>query len=108
MKKGRPAHTLSVLAPAAALDALQHIIYRETTTLGMRITTVTKEALERTWLTVQVEGETIRVKVGRRAGRPVNAMPEWADVARVAAATGRPAKQVLAAAMGEAARLLSG
>jgi hypothetical protein len=106
MKKGRPAHTLSVLAAPPVLEAVQDIVYRETTTLGMRITTVAKEALDREWLAVQVEGEAIRVKVGRRAGRTVNAMPEWADVARVAATTGRPAKQVLAAAMGEAARLL--
>jgi uncharacterized protein (TIGR00299 family) protein len=107
MKKGRPAHTLSVLAPVAALDAVRDLVYRETTTLGLRITTVTKEALEREWLTVQVDGEAIRVKVGRRAGRMVNAMPEWADVARAAAATGQPSKQVLAAAMGKAAKLLS-
>jgi uncharacterized protein (DUF111 family) len=107
MKKGRPAHTLAVLAPVAALDAVRDLVYRETTTLGLRITSVAKEALEREWLTVQVDGETIRVKVGRRAGRMVNAMPEWADVARAAAATGQPSKQVLAAAMGKAAKLLS-
>ena len=106
MKKGRPAHTLSALAAPTVLGDVQEVVYRETTTLGMRITTVAKEALEREWLTVQVQGEAIRVKVGRRAGRTVNAMPEWADVARAAEATGRPAKQVLAAAMGEAARLL--
>jgi uncharacterized protein (TIGR00299 family) protein len=108
MKKGRPAHTLSVLVLPVALEAVQDVVYRETTTLGTRITTVAKEALDREWLTVQVDGEAIRVKVGRRGGRTVNAMPEWADVARVAAATGRPAKQVLAAAMGEAARLVGG
>jgi pyridinium-3,5-bisthiocarboxylic acid mononucleotide nickel chelatase len=107
MKKGRPAHTLAVLAPVAALDAVRDLVYRETTTLGLRITTVAKEALEREWLTIQVDGEAIRVKVGRRAGRMVNAMPEWADVARAAAATGQPSKQVLAAAMGKAAKLLS-
>lgn len=106
MKKGRPAHTLSVLAPQPILEAVQDIVYRETTTLGMRITTVAKQALERDWLSVQVDGQEIRVKVGRRAGRPVNAMPEWADVVRVAATTGRPAKQVLAAALGKAAELL--
>jgi uncharacterized protein (TIGR00299 family) protein len=106
MKKGRPAHQLSVLVLPVALEAVQDVVYRETTTLGTRITTVAKEALDREWLTVQVDGEAIRVKVGRRGGRTVNAMPEWADVARVAAATGRPAKQVLAAAMGEAARLV--
>jgi uncharacterized protein (TIGR00299 family) protein len=106
MKKGRPAHTLSVLAPHAALDAVRDIVYRETTTLGLRITTVTKEALDREWLTVQVHGQTIRVKVGRRGGRTVNAMPEWADVVRAATASGQSPKQVLAAAMGEAARLL--
>ena len=95
MKKGRPAHTLSVLCDAALVPVLRERVFRETSTLGLRERTVGKVALERQEHTVQVDGRSIRVKVGLLDGEVVNAMPEWEDVAAAAAALGRPAKQVL-------------
>ena len=95
MKKGRPAHTLSVLCGAADADRLRARVFQETSTLGLRQTTVGKHALERTESTVDVDGQPVRVKTAWLAGRPVNVNPEWADVAAAAAALGRPAKLVL-------------
>ncbi len=48
---------------------------------------------------MQVDGHDIAVKLARLDGEVVNAQPEYEDVARVAAATGRPVKDVLAAAV---------
>lgn len=95
MKKGRPAHTLSVLCAAEDADRLRSKVFRETSTIGLRQSTVGKHALERTESTVYVDGRAIRVKTAWLEGSPVNANPEWDDVVAAAEALGRPAKQVL-------------
>ena len=95
MKKGRPAHTLSVLCTVAGADAVRDVVVRQTTTLGIRVQSVGKVALERVERTVEVDGRPVRVKLGLLDGEVVNAMPEWEDVAAAAAALGRPAKLVL-------------
>jgi uncharacterized protein (DUF111 family) len=95
MKKGRPAHTLSVLCEVKDADRLRTRVFRETSTIGLRETILGKHALERTESTAYVDGQPIRVKTAWLEGRPVNANPEWADVVAAAAALGRPAKQLL-------------
>jgi uncharacterized protein (DUF111 family) len=106
MKKGRPAHTLSVLTPADQLALVRRTMYEQTTTLGIREVTVAKHALRRDSVTVEVDGQEIRVKTGELPdGSRVNAMPEWEDVVRAARLLNRPVKSVLAAAQGWAAAL---
>jgi uncharacterized protein (TIGR00299 family) protein len=100
MKKGRPAHTLRVLAPVARADAVQRVVFEQTPAIGLRRLAVEKVALPRETVTVQVGGEPIRVKLARSGGRVVNAQPEWDDVAAAAERTGEPAKAVLARAHG--------
>jgi hypothetical protein len=98
MKKGRPGHTLCVLADVEAADRLRAIMFTETTTIGVRETPVGKRALSRAEHSVNVDGQQIRVKTATLDGVVVNAQPEYDDVAAAAASTGRPVKQVLAAA----------
>ena len=106
MKKGRPAHTLSVLTTPDQVPQLRRTVYEQTTTLGIREVTVTKHALRRASVTVEVDGQEIRVKTGELPdGSRVNAMPEWEDVVRAARLLNRPVKSVLAAAQGWAAAL---
>lgn len=107
MKKGRPAHTLSVLAGPQLVDTLAGVVMRETTAIGMRALPVGKIAAERQMHTLQVLGESIRVKTAHWRGRVVNVQPEWQDVQQCAAETGTPAKQVLAAAHAAAMSLWS-
>ena len=95
MKKGRPAHRLSVLVAAGYAPAVREVVFRETSTLGLCEHAVTKHALDRAERTVEVDGRPIRVKLGLLDDEVVNAMPEWEDVAAAAASLGRPAKQVL-------------
>ncbi|MDR6979648.1 uncharacterized protein (TIGR00299 family) protein [Streptomyces sp. 3330] len=96
MKKGRPAHTLCVLAPYGRADALRDTVFRQTSTLGVREHRVRKTALERGWCGVDVLGSRLPVKVGHRDGRIVQATPEFEDVARLAADLGLPPRVVLA------------
>ena len=103
MKKGRPAHTLSVLAWPGQVDAVRDVVLTETSAIGLRTTTVAKTALERTEDVVDVDGRPVRVKRARLGGRVVNAQPEWEDVAAAAGALGLPAKVVLARAVAAAA-----
>ncbi len=100
MKKGRPAHTLSVLSTPEAADAIRRVILTETTAIGLRVHAVAKHALPRDEVVVDVAGQQVRVKRAYLDGRVVNAQPEWEDVASAAAALGLPAKQVLARALG--------
>jgi pyridinium-3,5-bisthiocarboxylic acid mononucleotide nickel chelatase len=98
MKKGRPAHTLSVLLSAEAAAAVQRVLFTETSTIGLREVRIGKRALNRRIDAVIVGGHEIRIKVALFDGAVVNAQPEYEDVARVAERLGRPVKAVLAAA----------
>lgn len=106
MKKGRPAHTLSVLTSSAAAPAVREALWRHTSTIGVRETRLAKHALEREMVAVEVDGQPIAVKLARHRGEVVNAQPEWEDVARAAAALGRPANDVLADAIAATRALL--
>ena len=108
MKKGRPAHTLHVLCSPERTAAVQDVVFRETTTLGLRAQRVVKHVLTRAERTVDVDGRRVRVKLGLLGGEVVNAMPEWEDVAAAAAALGRPAKLVLQEALARARDLAPG
>jgi len=99
MKKGRPGIVLHALAAPEKAGALRALIFAESTTLGLREYRVTRYALAREIFTVMVEGEAIRVKVGRRGGRAIQAAPEYEDCRRVAEHTGRPLKDVYRLAM---------
>jgi pyridinium-3,5-bisthiocarboxylic acid mononucleotide nickel chelatase len=98
MKKGRPAHTLSVLVGPEHADAVRQVVFAETPSIGLREWRVTKRALAREVHTVVVDGQRVRVKTALVDGRVVNGQPEYEDVAAAAEATGRPLKAMLAAA----------
>jgi uncharacterized protein (TIGR00299 family) protein len=102
MKKGRPAHTLSVLCRDEVADAVRRIVFTETSTIGLRTSRIGKQALDRTETSVDVGGQRIRVKVAVHEGAVVNANPEYDDVAAAAAALGRPVKSLLAEAFSAA------
>jgi len=106
MKKGRPAHTLSVLVAQGAADRVRRVVYAETSTIGLRETVVGKRALDRVVCEVAVDGQRVRVKVATVGGAVVNAQPEYDDVVAAAAALGRPVKAVLTSAAAEAQRLV--
>lgn len=99
MKKGRPAHLLSALAPLAARAAIERAFFTNTTTLGVRATPVTRTALARETVEVETAFGRVTVKVGRLAGKQLNAAPEYDSARRVAEAAGVPLKEVYAAAL---------
>ncbi len=99
MKKGRPAHTLRVLAPQERAAALRELVFRETSTIGVRESSVRKTALDRSWVDVVVlDDAVVPVKVAHRDGMIVQATPEFDDVAALAGDRGLPVVAVLDAA----------
>jgi uncharacterized protein (TIGR00299 family) protein len=103
MKKGRPAHTLCVLAGPGLTARLRDQIFRDTTTLGVRESRRDKSILARTFRAVTITGGTIDVKIGHAGGVIVQVMPEFEDVAALARATGRAERAVLQEALAAAA-----
>jgi uncharacterized protein (DUF111 family) len=94
MKKSRPAVTVSVLCSTEREATLRHVLFRETGTLGVRTTRVTKHALERETVKVETSYGPVAVKVGFLEGKRVGVSPEFEDCARVAREAGVPAREV--------------
>ncbi|MFI1027001.1 nickel pincer cofactor biosynthesis protein LarC [Streptomyces sp. NPDC020951] len=108
MKKGRPAHTLSVLCTPASLPAVRESMVRETSTIGTREHPVGKTELARETRKVDVDGVPVRVKIARLRGHVVNVQPEYEDVADAAQQLGIPLKTALARSIAAAEGLASG
>jgi uncharacterized protein (TIGR00299 family) protein len=106
MKKNRPAQTLSVLCEAGLREALTHILFVETTTLGVRYSDWKRTCLDREWVEVATPYGTVRVKVGRQDGELRTAMPEYEDCRGRADECEVPVKMVQAAAAAAAWGLL--
>lgn len=99
MKKSRPGTLVTIVAPPDRRDALCGILFRETTTIGVRYQDAQRECLEREILNVATPIGGARVKVARRGGTVVNVAPEFEDVARLAGERDLPIKEVLAIVM---------
>jgi uncharacterized protein (TIGR00299 family) protein len=99
MKKGRPGVLVTVIADPSRREAIEELLFRETTTLGVRRQVWDRTVLERETATVATPYGPIRVKIGRRAGVVYNAWPEFDDCQRAAGEKGVAVKEVLAAAL---------
>jgi uncharacterized protein (TIGR00299 family) protein len=98
MKKNRPGTLVTVLARPEARAQLLSIMFRETTTIGVRYHDVTRERLDREVIAIDTPLGAIRFKVARSGGEVVNAAPEFEDCQRIAAERGIPIKDVQAIA----------
>jgi uncharacterized protein (DUF111 family) len=99
MKKGRPGTLVTALAPEDRRAAICDVLFRETTTLGVRYERTWRETLDRRWESVDVEGGRVRIKIAGRGGQTLNVAPEFDDCLRVADHSGRPVKDVQAEAL---------
>jgi pyridinium-3,5-bisthiocarboxylic acid mononucleotide nickel chelatase len=102
MKKNRPATLLSVLCRPAETDALETILFRETSTLGVRRQTVERRCLERSSETVATPYGPVRVKAARLPDGSTKRAPEYEDCKQAAQAHNVPLRVVYAAALGQA------
>jgi uncharacterized protein (TIGR00299 family) protein len=98
MKKNRPGTLLTVLARPEQREELSAIVFRETTTIGVRFHEVMRERLEREMVVIETPFGAVRFKVARLGGKVVNSTPEFEDCLRLASAEKVPVKDVQAAA----------
>ena len=98
MKKNRPGQLLTVLCEPDKCELLTELIFRETTTLGVRRSSLQRRTLHREIVSVDTPRGRIRVKVARLNGQTLIALPEYEDCQQIAAEHGLPLKQVLAEA----------
>jgi uncharacterized protein (TIGR00299 family) protein len=84
MKKNRPGVLLSVLVPPGALGAVEDILFRETTTLGIRRYPACRRKLQRKPLTVVTAWGPVEGKLAWQEGRPAAFAPEYEACARIA------------------------
>jgi len=85
MKKGRLGTLITILTDDSHAPALERLLLRETSTLGIRIHQERRSCLDRTHTTVATPFGDIRIKVGSRDGEVFNAAPEFEDCRAAAA-----------------------
>eukprot|EP00940_MAST-03C_sp_MAST-3C-sp2_P001127 g1127.t1 len=102
MKKGRSAQTLKVLCERNKVSSLCDLIFRETTTLGIRVIPIRRYALRRRFESVQVDGlGQVRIKSGfLPSGERSNVHPEYEDCRDISIRTGVPLKHIMSRAIG--------
>ena len=99
MKKNRPGTNVTVLVHPRGRDQATAILFRESTTLGVRTHAIEREVLERRITTVRTRFGKVRVKEGLFGGKVVNVAPEFEDCRRIARAKKVSLKQVQQAAI---------
>ena len=104
MKKGRTGVQLTVLSSPDLVPALRDLLFRETTTIGLRWRTENKTSLQREFARIETEWGLVQMKIARwPSGEIANASPEYEDCRKLAAEHSIPLKRV----MQEASRLFA-
>jgi pyridinium-3,5-bisthiocarboxylic acid mononucleotide nickel chelatase len=98
MKKNRPGLLVTLLSETENAARLIDLIFRETTTIGVRTYEARRKTLEREVVPVETPFGEVRMKVSHMNASILNATPEYEDCQRIAAERGVPLKQVIAAA----------
>ena len=99
MKKGRLGTLLTILCRPEDAANFEELLFRETSTLGVRTRTEQRHTLDRAYVTVDTLYGEIRMKTATRDGSLLHAQPEYEDCQRCAREHAVPLKQVLEAAM---------
>jgi len=96
MKKGRAGIQLTVLCAPSRAEALQRMVFEETTTLGLRYREEEKKTLARSWVSVETRWGMVRIKTGAMDdGAVVNYAPEFEDCRAIAERHNIPLKRVM-------------
>lgn len=87
MKKQRPGTLITVICEKENANKLKEIIFKETSTFGIRYYEVLRNKLDRDFSIVETPYGKIRVKKGYLNGKLIKAYPEYEDVKAVAEKT---------------------
>lgn len=95
MKKNRPAIKLTVICREVDRERMAELIFRETTTVGLRFYEAERRVLDRRWMEVATPFGPIRVKVAYLNESIVNVAPEYDDCKAAAQQHQLPLRQVI-------------
>ncbi|RPH34772.1 nickel pincer cofactor biosynthesis protein LarC [bacterium] len=96
MKKGRPGILLSVMVNTSKLDAAIQCIYRETSTIGLRLQRIGRRKLPRRHLEMHTSFGTVKAKAVIRDGQEIIS-PEFEECKRIALEKQMPVLEVMRA-----------
>ena len=99
MKKNRLATLITILCDRAHVEPLQQLLFRETSTLGVRVREERRACLDRKFVNVKTQWGEIKIKIGLLNGVEVNAAPEYEDCRRCAEKHAVPLKLVMQSAL---------
>jgi pyridinium-3,5-bisthiocarboxylic acid mononucleotide nickel chelatase len=107
MKKSRPGIVATILCEPSNAQHMMDLLFRETTTIGVRTHLADRKTLAREFVRVSTEWGAVRIKVSRTTenGEELSATPEFEDCKKIAEANNVPLKSVIAAAAAEYAKL---
>lgn len=94
MKKSRPGVLLTVLCHPEKVAACETVLFRETSTLGIRRSSQQRTILKREIRTIETQYGPVQVKVAWREDAIINVQPEYEDCARIAQAQNIPWREV--------------
>ena len=98
MKKNRPAYQLQVICDEELLPVMEDIIFRETTSIGLRWQRMNRTVLERDFAEAQTPYGPVRVKICR-GDNLVRFYPEYESVADICRLEHVPYREVYRAAV---------
>lgn len=84
MKKNRPAILLQLLCSSSKIETMKHILFTETTTLGIRYYPLTVHRMERTFRKVSTKWGDVTVKEGLLGGQVIKSSPEYEECKKIA------------------------
>ncbi|KAA3618020.1 MAG: nickel pincer cofactor biosynthesis protein LarC [Calditrichaeota bacterium] len=96
MKKGRPGFVLSALSPVDKHDAIRDLIFRETTTIGVRESKVNREKLQRASIEIESEFGPVKFKKIIRPNAEIHLAPEFDECKNIAQSHNLPLREVYA------------
>ncbi len=99
MKKNRPGLQLTALCEDSAVERVAELIFRQTTSFGVRMDRVDRLKLERTFETVKTAFGEVTVKIGRLGGETLQVSPEFESCKALSEKTGQPIRVIYEAAV---------
>ncbi|NCD07957.1 MAG: nickel pincer cofactor biosynthesis protein LarC [Negativicutes bacterium] len=106
MKKGRPAHKLSVLVSSDILDLIVEMIMRETSSLGVRYYPVKRKIAVRKFVNAEFDDGLVAVKIAKYNNEIINIAPEYEDCSKIAKKSGKSLKNIMHEAWQKAEAML--
>ena len=94
MKKGRPSVKISVLSSTAKLEKMKEVLFKQTTTFGVRSFMVDKTMLQREFIRVNTSYGEITVKEAYYKGEKIKSKLEYEECKKIAQSTGIPISEV--------------